>query len=261
VLTDLADYPPHFWMERQKQFLICGSEHAMQQARSMGHEDAYLWRTSGMILNPRFYDFAKIDRPSEAPKIGLDANRMTGLVLFGGQGCRQKMLEIDRLLGRSGLPVQLILICGKNQRLEMELRARSSPLPRVIEGFTDKVSYYMQLADFFIGKPGPGSLAEATMMGLPVFVERNAWTLPQERYNTDWVREKQVGVVLNDFSQIAGAVAQLLEPCRLDRFRANAAAMRNRAVFEIADILERILEGRLATDASPSHAGAGTLTN
>ena len=33
-------------------------------------------------------------------------------------------------------------------------------------------------------------------MKLPVIVERNAWTLPQERYNADWVRENGVGLVV-----------------------------------------------------------------
>src|SRR5262249_2158877 len=28
VLTDLADFPPHFWIERQEQFLICGTAKA-----------------------------------------------------------------------------------------------------------------------------------------------------------------------------------------------------------------------------------------
>jgi len=37
-------------------------------------------------------------------------------------------------------------------------------------------------------------------MGLPVIVERNAWTLPQERYNALWVREKQVGLVVANFN-------------------------------------------------------------
>ncbi len=27
ILTDLADYPPHFWIERQPQYLICGTDH------------------------------------------------------------------------------------------------------------------------------------------------------------------------------------------------------------------------------------------
>ena len=100
----------------------------------------------------------------------------------------------------------------------------------------------MQLADFFIGKPGPGSIAEALAMGLPVIVERNAWTLPQERYNASWVREKQVGLVVSNFNTVADAVAQLLEKETFAQFRCNARKMRNRALFEIPDVLSRILQ-------------------
>jgi hypothetical protein len=242
ILTDIADYPPHFWIERQEQFLVCGSERAVEQARQLGHAEERIFQTSGMILNPRFYNYSPIDRPAERVKLGLSASRMTGLVLFGGQGARRKMLEIDRLLSESGLPIQLILICGKNERLVGELRARQRPMPRFIEGFTTNLPYYMQLADFFIGKPGPGSISEALMMGLPVMVERNAWTLPQERYNAEWVREKQVGMVVSNFDTVAGAVADMLEGETFQRFRCNAKKMHNRALFEIPEILSRILE-------------------
>ena len=50
----------------------------------------------------------------------------------------------------------------------------------------------MWLSDFFIGKPGPGSISEAIQMKLPVIIERNSWTLPQERYNADWVRRNRL---------------------------------------------------------------------
>jgi 1,2-diacylglycerol 3-beta-galactosyltransferase len=241
VLTDIADYPPHFWIERQEQFLICGSERAVEQARELGHSNERIFRTSGMILNPRFYNYSPIDRAAERIKAGLDATRMTGLVLFGGQGARKKMLEIDRRLSESGLEIQLILICGKNERLLEELRAQVRTIPRLVEGFTTNMPYYMQLADFFIGKPGPGSIAEALAMHLPVIVENNAWTLPQERYNTVWVREKEVGLVVRHFSTVVDAVAQLLEAETFARFRCNAKKMHNRALFEIPDILSRIL--------------------
>ena len=241
ILTDIADYPPHFWIERQEQFLICGSERAVEQARELGHANERIFRTSGMILNPRFYNYSPIDQAAERTKVGLDATRMTGLVLFGGQGARKKMLEIDRRLSQSGLEIQLILICGKNERLLGELRAQARPIPRLVEGFTTNMPYYMQLADFFIGKPGPGSIAEALSMGLPVIVEKNAWTLPQERYNTVWVREKEVGLVVRNFATVVDAVEQLLEPETFARFRCNAKKMHNRALFEIPDILSRIL--------------------
>jgi hypothetical protein len=260
ILTDIADYPPHFWIERQRQFLICGSERAVAQAKQMGHAESHIWKTSGMILNPRFYKLTEIDRQKEREKAGLEPARLTGLVLFGGQGSKQ-MVEIDRRLGGSTLPVQLIFICGKNAELERKLRAQKSLLPRLVEGFTTNVPYYMQLSDFFIGKPGPGSLAEAFAMGLPVIVERNAWTLPQERYNTEWIRDKQVGLVVGNFSNIVETVAQLLEAENFPRFRRNAAAMENHALFEIPEILQDILAGRINDHHASLQAGSTAVAS
>jgi 1,2-diacylglycerol 3-beta-galactosyltransferase len=72
-------------------------------------------------------------------------------------------------------------------------------------------------------------------------MELNAWTLPQERYNTEWVREQGVGVVLPNFRGIARAVDELLDPANYGRLRKATERLHNRAVFEIPDILETIL--------------------
>jgi UDP-N-acetylglucosamine:LPS N-acetylglucosamine transferase len=241
VLTDMADYPPHFWIERQQQYLVGGTERAVSQARKMGHETARVFQTSGMILAPRFYETQEMDRRAARQKLGLDPDLPTGLVLFGGHGSG-KMLDIARRLDQSGLRLQLILICGKNQKLADELRKMPHRIPIFVEGFTAEIPHYMRLSDFFIGKPGPGSISEALALNLPVLVERNAWTLPQERYNAEWVVEKQVGLVLRSFRYIVQAVAELLQPENYRRFREKAAAQQNRAVFEIPDILEKILK-------------------
>ena len=240
ILTDIADYPPHFWIERQQQYLICGSDRAVAQARGLGHPESDIFRASGMILNPRFYEPVAVDRSAERQRLGLDPQLPTGLVLFGGEGSAV-MLEITRSLQSAARPLQLILICGRNQKLAARLRATPSRIPMFVEGFTREVPYYMQLSDFFIGKPGPGSISEAIAMKLPVIVERNAWNLPQERYNCEWVREQDVGLVLRNFRGIGAAVEELLEPATYARMRANAAAQSNRAVFEIPDMLQAIL--------------------
>jgi UDP-N-acetylglucosamine:LPS N-acetylglucosamine transferase len=240
ILTDIADYTPHFWIERQLQYLICGSDRAVAQARALGHSEKHIFRASGMILNPRFYEPVAVDRAAERRRLKLDAELPTGLVLFGGEGS-SVMLEIARRLQTAGRKLQLILICGRNAKLADRLRAMPSRIPMFVEGFTREVPYYMHLSDFFIGKPGPGSISEAIAMKLPVIVERNAWNLPQERYNTEWVREQGVGMVLRNFRGIERAVAELLEPGIYARMRARAGALENRAVFEIPDMLETIL--------------------
>jgi hypothetical protein len=240
ILTDIADYPPHFWIERQEQYLICGSEKAVEQARAHGHQPERIERVSGMILHPRFYEIEPLTaqrRAAERERLGFDPARPIGLVLFGGEGAAT-MEDIARRLPDR----QLLMICGHNQKLAARLRAMRRPAAMHVEGFTKEVPRFMQLADYFIGKPGPGSISEAAAMRLPVIVQCNAWTLPQERYNADWVREQGIGIVLRNFRGIAAAVDELLEPAAYARFRAATERLENRAVFEIPNILERILQ-------------------
>ena len=238
VLTDFADYPPHFWIEPwQKQYFICGTDRAVAQAKAMGHSRTRIFQTSGMILRPKFYEPVALDRAAERKRLGLDPDLPVGLVLFGGQGSRV-MLDLAKRLDQT----QLILICGRNTRLAERLRALPARAPHFVEGFTQEIPYYMHLSDFFIGKPGPGSISEAVAMKLPVILERNAWTLPQERYNTEWVREREVGLVLRNFQGIRGACAELLGALRV--YRANVAKIENRAVFEIPDMLASILAAK-----------------
>ena len=107
--------------------------------------------------------------------------------------------------------------------------------------FSPGIRHYMQLSDFFVGKPGPGSISEAVQQRLPVIVVRNSWTMPQERYNTDWIRDHGLGMVLRSFRMIAPAVQELSG--RLDQFAGRVRRIENRAVFEIPRILSGILAG------------------
>jgi 1,2-diacylglycerol 3-beta-galactosyltransferase len=108
----------------------------------------------------------------------------------------------------------------------------------------------MQLADFFIGKPGPGSISEALVMGLPLIVERNAWTMVQERFNTDWIARNEIGIVLPSFREIASAVSTMLDREQLTRLRASVKAIDNRAVFEIPEILEALMSQHRSANLS-----------
>ncbi len=245
VLTDLADHPPHFWIEPgERQHVVCGTAHAVAQARAAGCDEALIHATSGMILRPDFYRPLAVDPRKEAIALGLDPDRRTGLVLFGGHGST-KMLSIARQLD----DVQLVLLCGHNESLAIKLRALAAGAPRVVVGFTPHVRRYMRVSDFFIGKPGPGSMSEALHEGLPIVTVRNAWTMPQERYNTDWIVEQGVGLVGTSMRRIRGEVLQMID--RLDTFKASVAKIENRAVYEVSDLLARILEDARQPDVTP----------
>lgn len=251
VLTDIADYPPHFWIEPPQgkgdaAYIVCGSERAVRQARELGIPESHILRTSGMILSPKFYKPLELDRKAERVRLGLEPDLPTGLVLFGGEGSTD-MLKIAQELNRPHAGIQLILICGRNVRICEQLKALSLRIPMRIEGFTPDIPYYMELSDFFIGKPGPGSISEALAKRLPVIVQRNAWTLAHERYNIDWIEEKGVGIAVRSFSKIFEAVEKLLTSEQYRGFRQRAAETRNYAVYEIPSLIDDILSGRSAS--------------
>jgi Glycosyltransferase family 28 C-terminal domain len=241
LITDLADFPPRFWIEPgTQQYVICGTERAVEQARAMGKDAAHIFATSGMILRPDFYAPDNAEPVEVRRQLNLRADLPTGMLLFGGFGSKV-MYEIVERLEAANLSLQLIVICGRNEKLAEKFRARAWKLPAHVVGFTKEVHHLMRGADFLIGKPGPASVAEGMVCRLPVILECNAWTLPQERYNTEWVKEKKVGIVLKSFADIVGGVKQLLEPGKLPEFRANVASLNNRAIFEIPEIFARLL--------------------
>jgi len=244
IITDLADFPPRFWIEPAKnQIVIAGTEKAVEQARSFGKDDVHVFGVSGMVLRPEFYQESAVDAAAVRRELGLREDLPTAMVLFGGFGSKV-MYKIVEKLDAARLPVQLILICGKNEKLAARLKAKKWNIGTAVLGFTKEVHKLMRAADFMIGKPGPGSIAEAMQRGLPVIVECNSWTLPQERFNTEWVKEKKVGVVLKRFDDVVSGVQQMLEPAKLLEFKKNVGALDNRAIFEIMEVLERLLNPR-----------------
>ncbi len=236
--------------------MIAGTERAAEQARALGHDDAHIFKTSGMILRPDFYTPDNSDSIALRKELDLRPDLTTAIVLFGGHGSKV-MYEIAQHLDAAQLPLQLILICGRNDELAAKFNAQQWRMPIKVIGFTKEIHKLMRAADFLIGKPGPGSIAEAMVRKLPVLIECNSWTLPQERYNAEWVAAKRVGIVLHSFRDVVSGVQRMLEPATLAELRNNVDALNNRAIFEIPEILDKLL--RESADRQGSRMDAGSL--
>lgn len=240
-ITDFADCPPSYWIEPQEQLLICPSERAVKQAQDFGYPDERIFRTSGVVIHPCFEEPVTVNRQVERQRLGLDPDLPTGLVIFGSHGSKE-MLEIAERLERSSLKLQLICICGRNDRLAKDLQNRQTRFPKYVEGFTKQISYYMDLCDFFIGKPGSVGVSEAVARKLPVITECNhTTTLFQERATADWLADNQLGIVVANFREIDRAVAELIAPENFPGYKTRVENYHNQAVFEVVDILENIL--------------------
>jgi len=235
ILTDLADYPPNFWIEPdQEQSLICGTDRAALQAVEAGYRETQIAQVSGMILRPSFYESVTIDRNARCEELGLDPYHPIGLVMFGGHGSTQ-MIKIAKDLSHR----QMIFVCGHNELLAKKIKALKPSVKHVVFGFTSEINLLMRLSDYFIGKPGPGSLSEAIHMGLPVITFVNAATMPQERFNTTWVTEHQYGLVISTMRELPSTVDKMI--AELPTYKTHVSKVNNRAVFEVVESLDQIM--------------------
>ncbi|MEL7493092.1 MAG: glycosyltransferase [Cyanobacteria bacterium J06554_11] len=245
VMIDFADVPPGFWIEPDTDsYLICGKQRAVEQAKALGVCPERIVTTSGMVIHPKFQPPAykgPLNIAQARIEQGLRPDRLTGLVMFGGNGA-EVMVKIAKALSSLGDRIQLIFLCGHSENLFYQLNNLPGPQKHLTVKFTPDVPKYMALSDFFIGKPGPGSLSEALAMNLPVITERNFSTLIHERYNADWIEQAGMGIVLPSFSKITSAVEQFLHPPTFEHYQKNVRAYDNYAASEVCDLVAALLE-------------------
>jgi 1,2-diacylglycerol 3-beta-galactosyltransferase len=251
VLTDLADFPPRFWIEPGIDRVVVGTDEAREQALALGVPGEHVTRVSGMVLNPSFYRTGDADgREGVRKEMGLAAEDFAVTLLFGGKGSPQ-MVPLVRGLLEADPDWTVIAICGDNPTLVERLAPVEARYPGRLRrlGFTDRVAELMAASDVLVTKPGPGSLAEAFHQRVPVVVIRDRHTIPQERFNTDFVARHELGRVVSHWREIPNAVADFRRnPNELEHTRDRLAALpANRAVYEVLETIDAVI--RVTTPA------------
>jgi 1,2-diacylglycerol 3-beta-galactosyltransferase len=101
---------------------------------------------------------------------------------------------------------QMVVVCGRNSEAAETLKAtRWPPNVRVsVQGFVSNMDELMAAADLLVTKAGPGTIAEASSMGLPCVL--NSYLPGQEAGNLDFVRDGGFG----EFRAEPQAVAELV---------------------------------------------------
>ena len=117
---------------------------------------------------------------------------------------------ITRLLAEQGRDVQLAIIAGRNAELLRQLRRQKWPIPVSVLGFVDNMAEWMAATDLLLTKAGPGMLAEAACLGVPVLI--TDFVPGQEIGNVSWVVKNGAGMYEHEIKGIAAVVGELLRP-------------------------------------------------
>ena len=113
---------------------------------------------TGIPIDPRFAQ-GPLDRAEARAQFQLAPDRPTVLLMGGGNGVGPLASLAERVLDLPSAP-QLLVVCGKNARLRMRMRAVAEAVPgrvRVL-GFTDQVPALLSAADVIATKAGRADL-------------------------------------------------------------------------------------------------------
>ena len=233
VVTDLISV--HYaWYAPGADCYIVPTEHARQLYLERNLEPDRV-RVIGMPIDPRF------TRPTDSKeelrrKFGLAQDIPVVLLVGGGEGSGG-LQEAVRAISRARLPVQMLIITGRNKRLYAHLqRTRSSlHVPAKVFGFVQNIPEMMRAADVIVTKAGPGTIAEALACDLPIIL--SGYVPGQEEGNVDYVLQNEVGMLAHDAIELVDTLRRLIKPGSLElrQWRDNARHMsRPRASFDIA---------------------------
>lgn len=237
LVTDYSECMRGVWLVSGNQNVICPSKRIVRQALKRNISRHHIHRVSGMVVDPKFYLQGVADKNGYRNKLGLEEHLFTALVTFGSHGTKD-ILQIAKNLCGSEIPLQVIFICGNNQKLQTKLNDLPVDYHKVVLGFVSNMQEYMRAADFMVGKPGGLSISEAAVSGLPMIIKCNIFTLLQERYNAKWVEEHGIGINVRNFASIRQQVAEIYD--NLSDYSANFKKLDNNAIFEVPKILANI---------------------
>lgn len=219
VITDLGKVHES-WLVSNADAVVVPAREVHQRALSRGVPPSRL-HLLGHPIHPKFDDVTG-SKADLRRQLKLSDDRPTVMLMAGGEG-GGKLLSTTLALARARLPIELVVVCGRNEHLEQKLTdlAPALPTPLHVLGFTDKIPEYFRAVDLLVTKAGPGTLAEANAAQLPVVVYD--YVPGQERGNVDFVRHNGLGsIALEGAPAVVRAVKALInQPDRLEMIRHN----------------------------------------
>jgi 1,2-diacylglycerol 3-beta-galactosyltransferase len=173
-------------------------------------------------------------------KLGWPSDKLVALLVGGGEGMGP-LAKTARAIDESGLDLALVVVCGRNRKLQAALENQTWENPAFIHGFTREMPDFMRAADIIVTKAGPGTIAEALNANLPIILYAK---IPgQEDGNVTFVESEGAGVWAPKAQLVVRALTRWI--CRPHEREKVAENARRLARPDSAHLVARVLGERL----------------
>ncbi|MED4755602.1 MGDG synthase family glycosyltransferase [Brevibacillus choshinensis] len=230
----------HFWIHPQIDSYIVAHEQLAAVLTNEYQVSADKVHVHGIPVRPAFHEAGERDKPGWRTKLGLSLDRFTVLV-SGGEGGYGGIQEMLYELIKIQTPLQIIVITGKNAKLQMQLEAwlrleTSQHHVVFIKGYEPQMWQWIGAADVYISKPGGISCAEALALKTPLILYR---PLPgQERRNSAFFMQNEAAVIVERPEEIHEVINRLRNREQWERVIEKMESLRRpEAAYKTAEYL------------------------
>lgn len=268
VVTDLAGAHPT-WFHRDADMIYIPSSSVSKTAAKCDVANGRT-RIYGLPVRPDFWQPLSQTKQQLRAMLGLIDNVPAILAVGGGDGVGG-LQAIATALGTNlptslaqaqtssaaplaitdGRPfVQVVVICGKNEKLRKWLNSQTWSVPIKALGYVTNMSEWMGAVDIICTKAGPGTIAESLIRGLPMVL--TGYLPGQEEANVKLVVEHGVGAFAKKPSQVVKVVQSWLRnPSALVNMSAKARALgRPHASLDIAKDVIQLTRNRISAEVT-----------
>ncbi|MDO8748095.1 MAG: glycosyltransferase [Candidatus Omnitrophota bacterium] len=161
LITIITDYTLHpYWIGEGVDTYIASCDHVKDCLLTKGIIEDKI-KVYGIPVREKFY--LPSDRKTAAQKLGVDPEKFTALIMTGAVGIGPIEEIVQALAG----DIQLLVICGKNQKLFDRL-TKLNLMNVKIYPLIDYVDELMSVSDVVLTKAGGLTISESLAKGLPM---------------------------------------------------------------------------------------------
>jgi processive 1,2-diacylglycerol beta-glucosyltransferase len=220
VTCVVTDFEAHaLWMEPCVDLYCVASEatKARLVARGASRESVIV---TGIPIAAKFS--ARLDADMVRRQFSFQSDVPTLLVLGGGFGMGP-VQEILAELNKIERSLQVIVVCGRNEKLRKQLAGQTHRHPTQILGFANNMQELMAASDLILTKPGGLTTSEALALGKPLLILH---PIPgQEAANSDFLLEQGAAAKINCLEDLPYKLTHVLESRKLMQMSRAARAL------------------------------------
>ncbi len=220
TVSIVTDFEAHaLWMEPSVGLYCVAAEETKARlvARGVSAENV---AATGIPIASKFS--SPVDPAPVRKRMGLRDDLPILLVLGGGFGMGP-VAQIMRELNKLERPVQVVVVCGRNEELRRDLSLLDRRHPTHVLGFATNMQELMAISELVITKPGGLTTSEALALGKPLFILN---PIPgQEAANSDFLLEHGAAAKANRLEDLPYRLEKLLGSPKLAEMAAAARAL------------------------------------